>query len=341
MPNISRAAAIVIALLFAAILVAYVVAGWRGKSSAWQNDPALRARCSSTGTSDAMKRALFRRAAELRGRDQEASDQVSSFAAVRIQQAKLSGYDESTDAIHCQGTAVIELPGGGAVGDPHSFAGAVDYIVRHSADGTGEVVSINNAQRIVAQLAMVVQTGSAPTETQPATETNAAAPTPVQTRELSPQTAAPPTRARQEQPSAEAPPALRASEHHPKARAAPTRAAPPRLNLRSTELPRTSVVAAETRRSSGPSFDCRRASKAAHFAICQDAYLASLDRQAASDFNRAFSNGTPAVRELLQRTLPRFLGYRNSCRSNQCIANAYRSRITEINDIAAGRWRVP
>jgi hypothetical protein len=288
-----------------------------------------------------MKRALFRRAAQVRGTNQDAFEQVSSFAAVRIQHANLSGYDEATDAIHCKGSTVVDIPPSVAVGDQHSFAGAVDYIVRHSADGTGEVVSINNAERIVAQLAMIVQTGSAPTETEPASETNATAPNPVQTREPSAQTAEPPARPRREQPSAEARPALRASEHHPIARPAPTRAAPLHPNVQSTERPRTSVVAAEPRRSGGPSFDCRRASKAAHFAICRDAYLASLDRQTASDFNRAFSNGTPAVRELLQRTLPRFLGYRNSCRSNQCIANAYRSRITEINDIAAGRWRVP
>jgi hypothetical protein len=45
------------------------------------------------------------------------------------------------------------------------------------------------------------------------------------------------------------------------------------------------------------------------------------------------------VRALLERTRGRFLGFRDRCRTDACIADSYRGRITEIRDIVDGRWR--
>ena len=75
--------------------------------------------------------------------------------------------------------------------------------------------------------------------------------------------------------------------------------------------------------------------------MCRDSGLAGLDRQMASQFNSAMSQAGPEERALLQRTRSRFLSYRDSCRSDACIADAYRGRMREISDIMAGRWAPP
>jgi len=61
----------------------------------------------------------------------------------------------------------------------------------------------------------------------------------------------------------------------------------------------------------------------------------------AAQFNRAMSEGGADERALLQRTRGRFLSFRDGCRSDSCIADAYRGRMREIADIMAGRWRAP
>ena len=48
---------------------------------------------------------------------------------------------------------------------------------------------------------------------------------------------------------------------------------------------------------------------------------------------------SPEQRRLLERTRSRFLGYRDRCATNQCIAETYRSRMREITDIMDNRWR--
>ena len=73
--------------------------------------------------------------------------------------------------------------------------------------------------------------------------------------------------------------------------------------------------------------------------MCSDAGLAGLDRQMASQFTSAMARADADERALLQRTRSRFLSYRDSCRSDSCIADAYRGRMREIQDIMAGRWR--
>jgi uncharacterized protein len=64
--------------------------------------------------------------------------------------------------------------------------------------------------------------------------------------------------------------------------------------------------------------------------------LAALDRQMASQFYRAVGSGTARQREALRATRTRFLRYRDGCRSDDCIADAYRGRIAEIRDIMSG-----
>lgn len=90
-----------------------------------------------------------------------------------------------------------------------------------------------------------------------------------------------------------------------------------------------------------PSFSCGAARTRGEIAVCEDPGLASLDRQMAAQFNRAMSEADGGKRALLQRTRNRFLSYRDSCRSDSCIADAYRGRMREISDIMAGSWQPP
>lgn len=88
-----------------------------------------------------------------------------------------------------------------------------------------------------------------------------------------------------------------------------------------------------------PSFDCRRARTAGERAVCDSPALAALDRSMAAQYRSATANGGPEERRLLVQTRDRFLGYRDRCGTDACIANAYRGRMREIDDIVAGRWR--
>ena len=90
-----------------------------------------------------------------------------------------------------------------------------------------------------------------------------------------------------------------------------------------------------------PSYNCRYARTRSEVAVCSDAGLARLDQQMAAQFNNAFRQGTPAQREVLERSRLRFLYRRDRCQSASCIAATYRARMSEINDIAARHWQEP
>jgi outer membrane biosynthesis protein TonB len=90
-----------------------------------------------------------------------------------------------------------------------------------------------------------------------------------------------------------------------------------------------------------PSYNCRYARTRSEIAVCSDAALARLDRQMAAQFNNAMREGTRAQRDVLERSRLRFLYRRERCRTAACMAETYRARMAEINDIAARNWRDP
>lgn len=90
-----------------------------------------------------------------------------------------------------------------------------------------------------------------------------------------------------------------------------------------------------------PSYNCRYARTRSEIAVCSDAGLARLDQQMAAQFNTALRQATPAQRDVLERSRLRFLYRRDRCNSASCIAETYRERMTEINDIAARHWAEP
>ena len=86
-----------------------------------------------------------------------------------------------------------------------------------------------------------------------------------------------------------------------------------------------------------PSFNCQYARTRGEIAVCNDAGLAGLDRQLAAQFTGAMTQADPEERAQLLSTRSRFITFRERCRSDDCIADAYRGRMSEIRDILAGR----
>ena len=87
-----------------------------------------------------------------------------------------------------------------------------------------------------------------------------------------------------------------------------------------------------------PSYDCRDARTQGEQAVCASPALAALDRDMAARYRAAEARADRPQARLLGFTRDRFLAFRDSCPSDACIANAYRGRIREIDDIMANRW---
>ena len=86
----------------------------------------------------------------------------------------------------------------------------------------------------------------------------------------------------------------------------------------------------------GPSFDCTNAWRDVERDICNDPDLAALDRTMASHYFRALKVADSARATLLQQSGAAFIRNRNRCPDPDCVAQAYRWRITEIADIMGG-----
>ena len=262
--------------------------------------PAPEKLCASNHTYDLIKRELFRRAAQLRGSDQAAFDQLSAYAVVRMENPVMENQDNSTGAINCSGSLSLDLPPGVAiVGGRRTLTSDVDYTVQPAADGSGNVVLLRNADAIIAPLATLARINE---PVSPAPPPQPAAP--VETRGATPQ-----------QPQAMTP------QQEPKSQQEPKPAAPPASS------------------GTHPSFDCAKARTRGEIAVCSNAGLAALDRNMAAQYDRAIGDATPEQRALLRRTRDRFLGYRDRCPSRSCIGDAYVGRMREIRDIMEGRWR--
>lgn len=132
-------------------------------------------RCASKATYDLIKRELFRRAAQLRGSDQAAYDQLAAYAVVRMENPVMEGEDSSTGGVKCSGSLSLDLPPGVAVvGGRRTLMSDVDYSVQPAADGTGQVVLLRNADAIITPLATLSRVQQQPGEG--ATEGNEATP---------------------------------------------------------------------------------------------------------------------------------------------------------------------
>ncbi len=164
--------------------------------------------CASKQTYDLIKRELFRRAAQMRGSDQAAFDQLSGYAVVRMENPVMESQDASTGAVNCSGSLSLDLPPGVAVvGGRSTLTADVDYTIQPAADGSGNVVLLRNADAVIAPLATLARVNQPPPAVAPS-------PAPVETNEAAPEQpqSAP---AQPEQPPAPAPEAHAASGAHP------------------------------------------------------------------------------------------------------------------------------
>ena len=239
--------------------------------------------CGAQASYDAMKRELFRRAAQVRGSDDQAYARLADFALLRVSGPVARGIDDQLQSVTCSGTAVLELPPGVQVaGGRRSLSGDLDYIIQPAADGTGNVVRLGNADSIVVPLATL-------------------------TRVAAPQ---------------------------------PAPVAPTVENEVTGEQPGpVEQPGPQPQQTASPSFNCANARTRGEVAVCSNPALASLDRQMAGQYNDAASEADSSQRRLLERTRSRFLTYRDRCTNDECVANTYRSRMREISDIMANRWR--
>ena len=121
-------------------------------------DPAKR--CATKATYELIKRDLFRRAAQVRGSDQAAYDQIAAAAVLRVENPVLENEDGSTGALNCSATFYLDLPPGVAViGGRRTLMSDVDYTVQRAADDSADVVLLRNADPIITPLATLARVG--------------------------------------------------------------------------------------------------------------------------------------------------------------------------------------
>ncbi|WP_205504691.1 lysozyme inhibitor LprI family protein [Sphingomonas arenae] len=265
-------------------------------------------RCGSQQTYDLVKRELFRRAAQVRGSDAGAFDQLSAYAVVRVTSPVVKQQDEELGTLVCSGNIALDLPPGvSVVGGRRTLSAQADYALQPTADRSGDVVTLSGADSIVVPLATLARVGGQPglPAQNPATAEPAVAPN-VEGAPAAPRPAP--------APSADLPEQAAPAPRQPEPAPAPT-------------------VSAR------PSFNCADARTRGEVAVCRSDRLAALDRRMSAEFFGAVRQASPEQRALLQRTRGTFLAYRDRCTSDNCIAGAYNDRIREIRDIINDRWR--
>lgn len=89
------------------------------------------------------------------------------------------------------------------------------------------------------------------------------------------------------------------------------------------------------REDSNPSFDCDDARTRSELMVCGSGRLGTLDRRMADMYEDAMDDADGETRRRLVRTRDNFLAYRDRCRDEACIAQAYDGRMREIRDIMA------
>ena len=309
----STTAAILVAGVLALLLIVYVFAG----GGAAQADRSHH--CTSAQALDEVKAELFRRAAAIRGTTGPGFTNVANYSAIHADSRLLRRHHAGSATVTCSGTLALDLPPGVAVvGGRRSLAGALTYNLAPAGDGTARLLTLSKADQIVIPLATLSNAGSQSAQPlQPAPP--AAQPQPNSQP-------APPPQAVPAPPPRPAPPPPQPHAAAPK-QPPPAKTSPP--PSRSAPAPAATAK---------PSFNCRNAHTSGEIAVCHNPALASLDRQMSSEYYHAVAAATPGQKAILERTRNRFLGYRDSCGSEACIADAYRGRMREIADIMAGRW---
>jgi hypothetical protein len=308
-------------------------------------DKAGQQACASTGAYDQLKGVLFADALKVRSTDPENLNTLATHSVVRMEDPVVKSRDAS-GAILCSGSFILELPPGAesAFAGQRRLTADIDYTARPAADGSGLVYQINGAERIMAQLADFNLQGRSylpPLEAE--TEFAEAMPAlpplgmggpeePVPEEEV--QRATEVDRAEAAERAQRRDRVMRAAQEASEARRRESEARAERNRERRTE--RTRRAEASPRRATArPSFNCRYARTRSEKMVCDSERLAARDRQMAGMFYSAMDVADRRTRRELNRTRDRFLSYRDRCRSESCVAEAYEGRMQEISDIMA------
>ena len=122
-------------------------------------------RCSAQSTYDRIKRELFKRAAAVRANDQAAYDKLVGYAVLRVETPILRGYDQRVNSVSCSAFLSLDLPPGVAVaGGRRTLSADVTYALQPAADGSGEVLSLTEADAIITPLATLARVGANPAQ---------------------------------------------------------------------------------------------------------------------------------------------------------------------------------
>jgi hypothetical protein len=261
--------------------------------------------CASAATYARLKEVAFEEAVRLGAGDPANLDTLAAHSVVRMEEPVVLNRDESLNVTVCSGRFILELPPGAeaAFGGERRLTAQIEYAAQEAADGSGLVYQIRGAEPIIQKLSAfnLGRTRVAPPSAPAADDRYAEAPVPAEATPLPPFAAPPPV----VRPRPTTPPA---------AEPAPPRSAAAR-----------------------PSFNCRHANARSERMVCSSDRLARLDRSMSSLFYSALADADSRTRSELRRTRDRFLAYREGCRNEACVAEAYEGRMEEIRDIMAGR----
>lgn len=271
----------------------------------------LQAACSSPTTYDRLKIAAFDEAVRIRNADPVNLDKLAAHAFVRVEQPRVVSHDNTLDVTVCKGRFILQLPPGAerAFAGERQLVANIEYAAQAAADGSGLVYQIEGAEPIIYKLAAF--------DLKSQGASVAVAPSPIP-----------------------APPTERVSVREPDPRIA---SAAPEKAQRNTSTPmhRSSPAQPQqnrapeqaTRQPAQPSFNCRKAHTRSEKMVCESTNLARLDRAMSSRYYSALSAADEGGRAALRRTRDRFLAYRERCGTEGCVAQAYRDRMDEIEDM--------
>lgn len=267
----------------------------------------IRKACASDATYDRLKELVFDEAARIRNSDPRSLDPLAAAAVVRMEEPVVKSRDDELNVTVCSGRFILELPPGAenAFDGKTRLDAEVEYAAQAAVDGSGLVYQMDGAEPIIYRLATFGMRGA------PMPRIVAAAPVP----EPEP-----------EPPAAPADPALMPPVAEAEPRPAP---APPVRTAEAKAAPAGRVTAR-------PSFNCRHGKTRTEKMICSSPRLAAQDRAMASIYYDLMAGADPATRVHLRRSRDSFLGRREQCRSESCVASTYASRMAELRSIGRG-----
>jgi hypothetical protein len=127
--------------------------------------------CDSSATYNLIKKELFRSAAQSRGSDQSAFEEIAGIAVVRMENAVMESENESSGSVDCSGLLSLDLPPGVALADGRrNLMSNIDYSIQPN----GAVV-LRNADALIGPLTTLTRVAE-PQQPAAGAEMNAAAP---------------------------------------------------------------------------------------------------------------------------------------------------------------------